>query len=306
MRVGFLFVVTAYGPKPSIDHMLSALSDISTLGFEAVELEGVDHDHLAMVYSCRARLRQRCRELGLTVENFVPMLYHIPSLDKKARAEVRQDFERGVELAAYFGCQTIEVDTFTPVIELQVNDVASNTYQIQVPSKYSWNDQWALFVDTIGHFSEVAGKAGLKLTIHPRVHEVVANTSGFLRLHDELGGGVWAVFDLVHSAVQKEILEISLHKLRDKIAYLHLADTDGMTPYHYPIGVGKIDWDALFNTLKRIGYNGGYVIDVGLPKDKPQLMKAYRSSRDYLMSLLRRGGESFRKNKAGEKIGTSR
>jgi len=86
-------------------------------------------------------------------------------------------------------------------------------------------------------------------------------------------------FDTAHLHAQKEILPLSVEKLRDRIFHIHATDNDSRANEHLEIGKGTVDRASVFRALGKHGFDC-YVtpgIDVG-----PDPKGAYQRSRDYL------------------------
>jgi sugar phosphate isomerase/epimerase len=94
-----------------------------------------------------------------------------------------------------------------------------------------------------------------------------------------------AAFDTAHQHAQKEILPLSVEKLRDRIFYLHVADNDGCVNEHLALGRGTIDWEGVFTALKKHKFDGAVAVDVG---HVPDLKEQYVESRRYLERLAER------------------
>lgn len=50
--------------------------------------------------------------------------------------------------------------------------------------------------------------------------------------------------------------------LHPNVVLIHLHDNDGSKDLHLPPYLGGIDWDGFLSTLKQLGYNGNYVLEV--------------------------------------------
>lgn len=264
LRCGFIYVVSKFGEEPTVDQMIMALKDFADMGLEYVELEGVNKRHLEEVYSHRKELKNACDTLGLKVANFVPMIHHVGSLDSEVLEGVYQQFRLGVELASYFGCETMEIDSFLPDLEFsgELPETASMTVDIR--PEFCWEAQWNSFVDIVGRCTQTAAEAGLRLGLHPRVGEIVSNTDALLRLIDAVDNeALGAVIDTAHLHYSREIVPLSIEKLANRIWHVHLSDNDGKELRHLAPGSGTIDWDAVFLVLKKNGFHGHLVIDVG-------------------------------------------
>jgi sugar phosphate isomerase/epimerase len=91
------------------------------------------------------------------------------------------------------------------------------------------------------------------------------------------------VFDTAHLYAQKEILPISVEKLKDRIFLVHAADNDSTANAHLAPGDGTIDWESIGAALKKHNFDGYWVLDIG---DCPDLERQYLRSKQYLEKLL--------------------
>ena len=55
-----------------------------------------------------------------------------------------------------------------------------------------------------------------------------------------------------------------IHKCGHKIVTLHVSDYDRLDERHWLPGEGKVDWTALYNALREVGYNGVWMYELGL------------------------------------------
>lgn len=54
-----------------------------------------------------------------------------------------------------------------------------------------------------------------------------------------------------------------IHKLGDKIITVHISDYDFVNERHWLPGEGKLDWQAILQAFKDIGYNGVWLYEIG-------------------------------------------
>ncbi len=54
-----------------------------------------------------------------------------------------------------------------------------------------------------------------------------------------------------------------IHKLGDKIITVHISDYDFINERHWLPGEGKLDWQAVLQAFKDIGYNGIWLYEIG-------------------------------------------
>ena len=202
------------------------------LGFQYVELEGVRRDNLLAVYEKRQELKRFCDGEGLKVVNFCPVLPDSVSLDKKKRLASWDLFKRAIEIAKYFGCYTIQGDSFTPPLKFKGDSPYKESisygkhFSVAIDRKFRWQHQWDAMVETFSFMARQAKKAGLKFCVEPRVGEMLSNTDAILRMMDHVGDeNFGAVLDTAHLNAQKEILALSVEKLGKRIFFVHAADT---------------------------------------------------------------------------------
>lgn len=290
----WLYAISKYGYPPSISDTYRALEDMQRLGFKYVELEGVREENLRAVYEEKENLKTFCEERGLQVINFCPVLPDIVSLDKQKREEAMRLFDLAIEIARFFDCETIQLDSFSPPLEF----VGEAPYkdminfglklQVKVDPNFSWNELWEVVVGTFKVANQKAKDAGLKLCLEPRVGEIISNTDSILRLMDYVNDDNFgAVLDTGHLNAQKEILPLSVEKLGKQIFYLHVSDNDGKTNEHLALGRGTVDWEGVFLALKKHGFDGYVAVDVGRV---PDLDEQYRESVEYLQMIERKIG----------------
>jgi len=290
----WLYAISKYGYPPSLPDTHRALEDMAALGFSSVELEGVREDNLRAVHGERNALKQRCDDLGLRVVNFCPVLPDLVHPEKARRVHALDLFKLAVETATFFGCETIQTDSYTPPLEF-VGDAPyreaidfGKRFQVKVEPAFRWNDVWGWLTDSIGACADEADRAALKFCLEPRVGEIVSNTDALLRLMDAVDNDNFgAVLDTGHQHAQKEILPLSIEKLGGRVHYLHVSDNDGQTNQHLALGRGTVDWDGVFMALKKHGFSGHVAVDVGRV---PDLDAQVRESKVFLEELGARLG----------------
>jgi len=286
------YAISKYGYPPSLPDTHKALKDMAGLGFTHVELEGVREENLRAVHAEREALKKRCDDLGLTVVNFCPVLPDLVHPEKARRVQAIELFKLAVETATFFGCATIQTDSYTPPLTFvgeapyQAALKYGQRYQVQVDPAFSWDALWGWLVDSTGACADEAARADLTFCLEPRVGEIVSNTDALLRLMEAVDADNFgAVLDTAHQHAQKEILPLSVEKLGGRIHYLHAADNDSATNEHLAIGRGTVDWDGLFQALKKHGFAGYVAVDVG---GVPDLDVQVKESKAFLEKLAGR------------------
>jgi sugar phosphate isomerase/epimerase len=290
----WLYAIAKYGYPPSIPDTFRALGEMAALGFQYVELEGVGPDNTRAVADARHELKRRCDGLGLQVINFCPILPGAVSLDPETRQQALDFFKLSVQIANELGCELVQVDSFTPPLafigEIPYKEAIRHgeQYRVHVDPDFRWGTQWEALVDSTRRFAAIARDANLRLCMEPRVGEIISNTDAMLRLMDDVSDdNFYAVLDTGHQHAQKEILPLSVEKLGDRIAYLHVSDNDGKTNQHRELGQGTVDWEGVFTALRKHSFDGYVGIDIGKVED---IEGAYRRSKAFLEDLSTRVG----------------
>lgn len=288
----WLYAISKYGYPPSISQAMQAFRDMAALGFQNVELEGVGEENLNAVFDNRQQFKQLAGELGIRVVNFCPILPELISFDPKQRRKALALFKKGVEIADYLQCETIQTDSYTPPFEFlgeaPYKDMINYGLEmkVRVPTDFSWGALWDILVDSMGRCAEMSAEAGLKFCLEPRVGELINNTDALLRLMEAINSPWFgAVLDTAHQNAGKEILPLAIEKLGRKIFYLHVADNDSQINEHLALGRGTIDWDAIFAGLKKHNFQGFVAVDVGRV---PDLDEQYRESLAFLRAMERK------------------
>ncbi len=290
----WLYAITKYGYPPSLDDTFRVLGEMKALGFENVELEGVRRENLTQVYKSRLELKKFCDGEGLRVINFCPVLPGSVSLSRKERKDSWDLFKRGIEIAKLFGCATIQGDSFTPPLKFRGDSPYKESisygkhFTVEVDPKFKWQRLWDAMAESFSFFAREARKAGLKFCVEPRVGELLSNTDALLRMMDEVGDDNFgAVLDTAHLNAQKEILALSVEKLGKRIFFVHAADNDGRVNDHVAAGRGTVDWDGVFQGLKKHRFSGYVAIDVGMV---PDIDAQYRESMEFLKAKAAKYG----------------
>ncbi len=288
----WLFAISKYGYPPSLPDTERALGEMAALGFTHVELEGVGEENLRAVSGARKALKARCDDLGLAVVNFCPVLPDLVNPEKARRVQALDLFKLGVETAGFFGCESVQAVSSTPPLAFVGEPPYKSAltygqrYQVKVDPDFRWDALWGWLVDSMGACADEADRAGLKFCLEPRVGEIISNTDALLRLLEAVDSDNFgAVLDTGHLNAQKEILPLSVEKLGDRVHYVHASDNDGQSNQHLALGKGTVDWDGVFQALKKHGFSGYVAVDVG---GVPDLDAQYKESKAFLEKLADR------------------
>lgn len=287
--LAWLYAITKYGYPTPVDKMLTAFEDAARLGFRYVEVEAVGERNLREIEERKGELRTKLSGLGLEVVNFAGIFREVVSLDGSERERGLAMLNRAAELAAFFGVEMLQTDTFTPPLEFvgprpySSAVVFGERYRVKVDPVFSWRKFWSTLVETMRRASRIAAARGLKFIIEPRIGETVSNSDAMLRLIDEVGeDNFGAVLDVGHLHAAKELIPLSVEKLGGRIFYVHASDNDGRDNYHWAPSRGTVDWEGVFEALKKHGFRGPIAVDVGGPDIAARLDEEVATAREFL------------------------
>ena len=137
-----------------------------------------------------------------------------------------------------------------------------------------------MYTESVASAAERCRDVGIRYAIEFHAFTYVANIAGFLRLADNVGDGdLYALLDPVHLLAAAEIPQIVARMLGHRLTHVHLSDGDGTTNAHFSPGHGKVDWNALAQALREIGYDGSVSLE---NQDAPGCERSLREARGEL------------------------
>lgn len=250
----------------------TAIRRIAGLGFKAIELIAWNTDFLRDYWTPPTikMLRGVLDGEGIALSQFVSSPRELSNPDPAQRAASVEHWKRAVEVGKELG---------SPIINMVANHAFAmkdgehvprittkplvQTYSVKVPSGLDWERNWTDYVEALKRCAAVCEDAGTLMTIEPHPGRYMANTDGALRLLEHIGSKAVGInFDPSHTFPVGDFPNVSVYRLGHRIKHLHVSDNDGVTNVHWRPGMGKIDWTAMFQALKDIGYDGVVSIEL--------------------------------------------
>jgi D-psicose/D-tagatose/L-ribulose 3-epimerase len=87
-----------------------------------------------------------------------------------------------------------------------------------------------------------------------------------------------SMYDTFHAHIEEKDQSATIRTLAPVLAHVHISENDRGTP-----GTGQVNWDAVFTTLKEVGYDGWLTIEA-FGRALPDLAAATRVWRDLFVS----------------------
>jgi len=290
MKVGcaFLYTITCYGFPPSFNDNLKALKEIKEMGFEAAELEIDVEQNLEEYIDGKEKVKSTLKELNLSVNDVICVIPQGFSMDKQAADETAKRFEKLAELASEFGSEYVATCAYMPkeIEMIKGTEIyrGSPPTRVKVPKGFQWKDFWLNAVERFANLAEIAERKGLKLVVENRVGDFISTSDGLLRLLDDSGAkNAGILLDVAHTNATKEHFGLVIPKLGKRLMFVHLSDNDGSTSAHGRIGTGNIDFKAVIESLKEIGFDGWLNIDIGSAENTKAV---YQEAKSIIENLL--------------------
>lgn len=290
----YLYIITRHGYPPDPAATDTHLAEMSSLGFQSVELEGIHPKSIAAMYERRHQTRETAQRLGLEIPLYCVVLPGLSSADRTVRESSLGHFERGCDTAVALGARGVldnaPIPPYVfagdmPVVRHYDDDVLLSA---PLPPELYWPEYWSDLVDTYRTACRIAGERGLSYQMHPCLGALASTTDAFVLFRDAVGAdNLHFNLDTANQHVFKDSLILSLRRLSESIDYIHLSDSRGTTIEHLPPGDGTINWPRFFATLAAVGFDGSVGIDVGGHESGvTDLDRAYRRSAEWLQRQL--------------------
>ncbi len=257
----------------------NAIQEIAALGYQGIELLA-DRPHWSPGADER-RLRAALDETSLALSNinantamvlgpegremsFEPSLSHH---DPQVRAQRIRYTERCLELAARLGAPCVSITSG------------------RIPVKISPEEGMDHFEAALRPLCRRAEELGLCLGIESEPGLLVERSQEVLEMIQRIDSPVLgANLDLGHLICVGEEPEWAISLLADRIWNIHIEDIRGAKHYHRIPGEGDINFSAVLEVLRKVGYESFLTVELYTCSDRA--VEAARQARAYLQPLL--------------------
>ena len=249
-----------------------AIRRISGLGFKAVELIAWDKTFLEDYYSPKKvkELKEVLSGEGVELSQFVYTPLNLSNPEKAERDEATEVFRKAVDVGAELGSTVINSVSAWPFgmrfgreFPWFTQKPLVQTFTAPMPSGLDWDQNYGDYVEAVRTCADACEASGVVYSIEPHPYAYVANTSGCLRLLEQVDSPALGInFDPSHTFPVGDFPNVSVYQLGSRIKHIHVSDNDAVTNVHWRPGEGKIDWVAMFQALKDVGYDGVVSIEL--------------------------------------------
>lgn len=279
----------------------AAIETIGDLGFDGIELIVNARQDLATFWTDTRvdQLKRKLDEAKLRVSQFVlfqPVVEGLSSTNAGERDRALDDFEAGCKLGARFEAPMINIvapwsrelkgpGSYLPRY-YEINLPApGEKFHIDIAEDFDWDRVWKGYVETTKACLERAKAHALKFTIEHHTHTLVPEAASFLRLWDQIADPALGYnLDAGWTLLQREYPPVAIHKVKNHLMNMHMRDIDGQMRRFVHIGQGVMDFEAIFEALRQIGFDGYVSLEQDKhPGDMKETCRRYlRLMREYI------------------------
>ena len=282
-------------------HPEEAIDIIGSLGFEGVELianSRLDVDEYwtdATIDRIKKQLERNHLQLN-QFPFFQPVVEGLTSTNAEERKISLDYFEKGCRIAHKLGAPMVNIvapwarqlsasASYLPRYFL--SDVKpGEKFHINIAPGYNFDELWPLFIETMMGCLERAQTLGMKFSIENHTYTMVPVSDSFLRLCDQIPNPAFGCnLDCGWAMNQREYPPVAIHKLNRRLMNLHVRDIDPTMREYVAIGKGVMDFKAIADTVKAIGFTGFLSLEQdGSSEDMKETCRRYiRMMKDYLV-----------------------
>ena len=158
-------------------------------------------------------------------------------------------------------------DTITMVKELGGEEITIVPGTVgKLTPDASAEEEWAWAVESLKQCYDHGLKEGVRLAIEPlnRFETYFLNRHDqALLLAEEVGPECGICLDCFHMNIEEKDLLQALRNAKGRLNDVHVADNNRMA-----CGMGALNWKAIIDTLKKIGYTGALTVEFVAPVDR--------------------------------------
>jgi len=276
-----------------------AIDIIGSLGFEGIELIAISRKDVAEYWtdSTISRIRKQLDRNRLELAQFPlfqPVVEGLTSRDSEERKRNLDYFEAGCRIARKLGAPMVNIVApwarelkasaeYLPRYFMS-DPKPGEKFHIDIAPGFDFAILWQTFVETMKGCLERAKNQGLRFSIENHTHTMMPVTDSFLRLWDAIRDpALGCNLDCGWAMNEREYPPVGIHKLNARLANLHLRDIDARMREYVPIGEGVMDFKAIADAVKSIGFTGFLSLEQDSSGDMKQTCRRYISlMKEYL------------------------
>jgi sugar phosphate isomerase/epimerase len=261
----------------------NAIKEIAKIGYKGVEILGdIPHAYPPAFSEEQIKnIKNLISDLKIEISNLnsfalyaIGDVYH-PSWiepDKRLRLKRIQYTIDCIYLAKKLGIKNLSTEPGGP-ISIQGNKINSDVLL-------------KIFIEGLKKVEPIAEESNVKILVEPEPSLLIENSDQFLQLMKTIcSDNIKLNFDIGHFYCVKEDPSETILKLIDYIEHFHLADISSDRVHNHLLpGMGSIDFEQIFDTIKKIGYKGFVTVELYPYQDNP--IDVAKQSYNYLKAFI--------------------
>ena len=141
---------------------------------------------------------------------------------------------------------------------------------------------WALGAKRTKELLRLAAGLGMRLLVEPEPVYVLYSTRDWLKLSQELGGGIYANIDLGHAFLTDADPLGDIKEVGGRVAHCHIENMAAGVHRHLLPWEGDMDLGKYIGTLRGIGFDGPLALDLY----RDDYMDVAKKCLDYIKKLI--------------------
>ena len=253
-------------------HPEEAIDIIGSLGFERVELIANSRQDVDTYWTDATidRIKKQLERNHLEVNQFPffqPVVEGLTSTNREERELSLDYFEKGCRIAKKLNAPMVNIvapwarelkasEEYLPRYFMS-DPKPGEKFHIDIAPGFDYDRLWPLFVETVKACCARAKAHGMKFSIENHTHTMMPVTDSFLRLWDNVRDPAFGFnLDCGWAMNQREYPPIAAYKARNHLMNLHLRDINATMREYVAIGQGVMDFKAIADAVKAIGFEG--------------------------------------------------
>ena len=244
-----------------------AIEKIANFGYEGLEIRAGEPDASSRKLSGgdRRKLRTLIQSRSLNLYSLTPDWadINLASPNPMMRQESIREVKEAIELAWDLGAQYFTLPL-------------GRRYSIgAAPIKKA--EDWAL--DSLENCLSFAEKSSVTICLEGYPGQLFGSAEGLLKVARKFHSKSLRIAGDASIAHATGDPSAFFKKIKEYIGLVHISDSE-----HLPPGLGRIEFREMFDTLKKIGYQGNYLLEIYYPKDPDW---AAKHARAYVSKLVK-------------------
>lgn len=162
---------------------------------------------------------------------------------------------------------------------------------VPVPYATSTDNHRGSLIRSLEELSPVAARHGVRLAIEVIPNKLSTASALVDILDSDIDApGLGICLDVGHARLMGDVVE-AIETCSGHVITTHLHDNGGRSDDHLVPGKGVIDWDATSLAFQKVGYDGAWMFELAVAKDRKPVLEQAAKARERMESLLRIGDE---------------